>query len=738
MSDLRLPEHLVFGLDIGTRSIVGSVGYMDGKKFNVAGHYVKEHDTRAMMDGQIHDISKVGDTINIVKKELEKQIGRPLNDVCIAAAGRVLNTVTIHVDMERTDDLAIVEEDVYSLDMLGVEKAYDEMRRDYPDIEFYCVGYTVVKYYMNGYIIGNLEGHKAKTIGADILATFLPNEVIEGLYSATSLADLNVANLTLEPIAAINIAIPENFRLLNIALVDVGAGTSDISITKDGSIIAYGMIPHAGDEITEAIVQRCLCDFATAEKIKLASMKKSAKAVSYKDIMGLTQKLAPADVRAMYADTISNMTREIAEKIKELNGGKSVSAVFVVGGGGKAYGFTESLADYLGLAKDRVALRGEEVLGDVTFLMEGVKKDPLLVTPIGICMNFYNQKNHFVYVNINDERIKLYDNDHLTVVDAAMQIGFPNESLFPKRGTSLTFTLNEKTRMIRGGLGEAAKITVNGHDANINSKIAKNDKIYITKSTAGEAAKYTIGQLAEYKDSISFMINGVNVTCPRFADVNGNLEPASYEIKNDDVIIIRDFYTVEQVLAFMDIDSACKTVLVNGHKASMDEPVYAGFKVVVKEKDYLHDNDDDDMPQESESVTKSDVSSDSATTISNESDGSSSSNNVVSDNNVESITSEADGTNTIANTSKETTESQQPAVSVAPTPKTPVELYILVNNTPVVLKNKPSYIFVDILDFYPFDTRKAGGTELVMKINGVTCEFTTPLFEGSSVELYWK
>ena len=59
--------------------------------------------------------------------------------------------------------------------------------------------------------------------------------------------------MTLEPIAAINVAIPENYRMLNIALVDVGAGTSDISITRDGSIIAYGMIPHAGDELTAHI-----------------------------------------------------------------------------------------------------------------------------------------------------------------------------------------------------------------------------------------------------------------------------------------------------------------------------------------------------------------------------------------------------------------------------------------------------------------------------------------------------
>ena len=710
MGELKLPEHLVFGLDIGTRSIVGSVGYMDGKKFNVAGHYVKEHETRAMMDGQIHDIAKVGETIDFVKRELENQIGRPLNDVCIAAAGRVLKTVTIHVDMDRADDMAVTDEDIYSLDMLGVEKAYDIMRADYPDVEFYCVGYTVVKYYMNGYIIGNLEGHKGKNIGADILATFLPNEVIEDLYSATSIAKLNVANLTLEPIAAINIAIPENFRLLNIALVDVGAGTSDISITKDGSIIAYGMIPHAGDEITEAILNRCLCDFKTAETIKLNSMKKSTKSISYKDVMGLKQKLTPAEVRDMYADTVENMTREIAEKIKELNGGKSVNAVFVVGGGGKAFGFTESLANHLGIPKERVALRGEEVLGDVNFLVEGVKKDPLLVTPIGICMNFYNQKNHFIYVNINDERIKLYDNDHLTVVDAAMQIGFPNEALFPKRGKSLSFNLNNKLKMIKGDLGEAAYITVNGHEANINSKIAKNDKIYIKESTAGEDAIYTVGQLAEYKESISFMINGVNVTCPKFAEVNKELVTASYSIQDGDDIHIRDYYTVLQILQFMDFDSTGKVIYVNGHKASEDEPVYGGFKVNFEDIDYLNEQPEEMVNDLNE------VDIESAT-------------------DEEIIVDNTEASNESASATKVDEQNQPPVAT--PVSSIPINITITVNGTPVTLKNKASYIFVDILDFYPFNTQKAGGSDLVRKINGVRCDFTSPLNQGDSAELYW-
>ena len=68
MATLGEKQELVFGLDIGTRSIVGTVGYKADKRFEVVAQYVREHDTRAMMDGQIHDIGKVGNTIREVKE----------------------------------------------------------------------------------------------------------------------------------------------------------------------------------------------------------------------------------------------------------------------------------------------------------------------------------------------------------------------------------------------------------------------------------------------------------------------------------------------------------------------------------------------------------------------------------------------------------------------------------------------------------------------------------------------
>ena len=280
---------LVFGLDIGTRSIVGTVGYLNGGKFHVLAQRSKEHETRAMLDGQIHDIGKVGETISQVKEQLEADLGRELTEVCIAAAGRVLRTVTTYVENSFESDREITQEDVYSLCTMGVEKAYEEFQNSNTDtdMKFYCVGYTAMRYYMNGYQMGNLEGHKAKNIAVDLIATFLPDDVVDGLYKAVELAGLHVANLTLEPIAAIQVAIPEKFRMLNMALVDVGAGTSDISITKEGTITAYGMIPVAGDSLTDILVQHCLVEFEVAEQIKRKC--RTQETIEYEDIMGLPQ-----------------------------------------------------------------------------------------------------------------------------------------------------------------------------------------------------------------------------------------------------------------------------------------------------------------------------------------------------------------------------------------------------------------------------------------------------------------
>ena len=65
-------------------------------------------------------------------------------------------------------------------------------------------------------------------------------------------------------------------------------------------------------------------------------------------------------------------------------------------------------------------------------------------------------------------------------------------------------------------------------------------------------------------------------------------------------------------------------------------------------------------------------------------------------------------------------------------------MIVTVNGTPVLLKNKPNYLFVDILDFYPFDTSVAKGENLILTRNEEPCEFVTPIESGDLLKIYWE
>lgn len=723
-------NNLVFGLDIGTRSIVGTVGIkLSENSFIVEAMCSKEHDTRAMLDGQIHDIYKVTQTVLEVKQELERATGQKLESVCIAAAGRVLMTQTVETQIEYASDHVVTDEDVYSLDLNGVEEAYVQLGNQLgnTDVRFYCVGYSAVKYYLNGYSIAKLQGHHAQKIGVKLLATFLPEEVIEGLYTAVEGAGLRVENLTLEPIAAINVAIPEKFRMLNIALVDVGAGTSDICITNDGAVMAYGMIPYAGDELTEILAKKYLIEFNEAERIKVESTKK--KTVSFTDVMGIKTKLDSEQIQEDLKEEYQIITKNIADKIIELNGGKSVSAVFVVGGGGKYPGFVESLAKYLDLPLQRVALRGEEVLSNIMFRQSGIKKDSLIVTPIGICMNYYENNNTFVNVKANGANIKVFDNSNITVADVAMQMGIKNEELFPMLGENLKFTVNGEEKVIRGRAGEPAIIKLNGEVAAITTQIKDKDILDIVPSTKGTDAIAKLSDLSEYKESVRVYLNDVQMMIPIFATVNGQNQSADYEINENDEIEIDTQITLADIIMCAELDKE-GIYEIDGEQIDEDTIINEDDRIVCKqeeevvEMDFSYEEEQDLEPSYKSSLDKDFVSNTASTTI-----ATNGTTDITRDNALAAATSKDATVSGAKAPSTAAKDNSKPAGNM---------IFITVNGNVVKLYGKQSYIFVDILDFFDFDTNVLGGSKLMIKVNGVISQFTTPIKDGDNTEIYWE
>ena len=680
-------KELVFGLDIGTRSIVGTVGYKKGEDFIVVSQEVIEHTTRSMIDGQIHDIPKVGETVLKVKEKLEKNLKCELEDVCIAAAGRVLKTITTSVDLNYEYDTVISQEDIYSVESLGVEKAYEEFAKQNTDtVQFFCVGYSIIKYYINDLPIVNLIGHKGKKITIELIATFLPNDVVDGLTKAVEIADLNVANLTLEPIAAMHVAIPDRYRMLNIALVDVGAGTSDICITKSGSIVAYGMIPIAGDLLTEKIVEHCLVDFQTAEQIKRDAT--NLDVIKYEDILLLPQTITKEELNTLVETDIDTMTKQVANKIIELNGGKSVSAVFVIGGGGKFKGYTQKLSEALGIPAERVAIRGSEVMQNITFMQDDIIKDSMLVTPVGICLSYYEKGNNFIHILLNDKKIKVYNTGDMSVVDGIMQAGIANEDIFPKKGDSIHYTVDGINKTERGSMGESAIITVNGAVADLNTPMKSGDCIKLIPSTKGEDAKLFISKLEGSKLKLDIYVNDNMYNLPACISVNGELKSDNYQIKDGDAIEFKKYYKLEQLLDYLDRASdRAKKIYVNNEIADMDTLVYDNFKVVITNE--INTTLEDELDKE---VIELD--------------------NATYDREVLEESGISKGGNRT--------------------------IYVNINGMAYALSTKTNYVYVDIFDVFKFDMTVQQDKRLVTNLNGRPAGYLETINDGDFIEVAWK
>src|SRR5690625_3174616 len=321
----------VFALDIGTQSVTGIILNKHHNTYQVIDYCVIQHEERSMLDGQIQNVVQVANIISQVRNELEKNNG-PLQEVYVAAAGRALKTIQGTKTINITEQPITTDEEIKHIELSAVQHALSNLVHEQSDqfSEYHCVGYSVLHYKLDGNIIGSFIDQTGHEATVEIIATFLPKIVVESLLAALERANLTMKALTLEPIAAIHVLVPESMRRLNIALIDIGAGTSDIAISNHGTIIAYGMVPTAGDEITEAISDQYLLDFKVAEKTKQTIVNEQSATVH--DILGMETLITYEELVPQIMDRINELAQLLANEVRILNG-KSPQAVMLIGGG---------------------------------------------------------------------------------------------------------------------------------------------------------------------------------------------------------------------------------------------------------------------------------------------------------------------------------------------------------------------------------------------------------------------
>ncbi len=503
------PEDMVFALDIGTRSIIGIVGCVEEDKVKIVAIEREDHTERAMIDGQIENIDKVAMLAKRVKRRLESRLKVKLNQVCVAAAGRALRTKRADFEMELPGRQLIEDETISRLEAGAIskaEKAFDEENEDGQDSRnFYLVGYTVCQYYLDEYLMSSLKDHRGKRIKVDLIATFLPSEVIESLYTTMRKVGLEIASITLEPIAAINAAIPENLRLLNLVMVDIGAGTSDIAACTGGSVTGYTMATVAGDEITETIMKEYLVDFGTAEQMKAHIETKNK--IDYTDILGLEHQVSKENILKTIQGASELLCREIAGKVLEVNGG-APSALFLAGGGSKLSGLKEGLTAALQMDEKRVAVAGNNFKANA-YSDEYDLNNPEYATPLGIVISSgLKLINDSFRVTLNGKSAKLFRSGSFTVLNLLMMNGYSFQDMLGRSGRDLVVTLNGKRKVFYGVPSQPAALFVNQKEGKLSQIINAGDCIDFTPAVHGIPARAFLGDIEGALECEDITLNG--------------------------------------------------------------------------------------------------------------------------------------------------------------------------------------------------------------------------------------
>ena len=432
----------------------------------------------------------------------------------------------------------------------------------------------MISYKIDHEEIGNLIDQQGNEASVEVIATFLPKLVVESLLAALQRSQLEMEALTLEPIAAINVLIPPSMRRLNVALVDIGAGTSDIAITDLGTVTAYGMVPIAGDEVTEAISDVYLLDFPHAEQAKRNLH--SHDSVTITDILGFETNVSRQEMIAAISESIDRLASAISEEILSLNNQRAPKAVMLVGGGSLTPELPKRLAAKLQLPENRVAIRGVDAIAKLQLTPEMLQRGPELVTPIGIAIAAKLSPVRYVSVVVNNQTVRLFDLKQLTVGDCLLASGIPFSKLYGKPGMALIVNINGQNVTIPGTYGEPPTILKNGLPASLEDKISDGDNIIVEKGKDGTTAEVQLGDLLDYIPCKKITVNGAPYEINAKIYKNGQTVLLDEKINDRDVIVVKIPETVEELLQELQLSDQLEkikpfTIQINSSQETFEQ-----------------------------------------------------------------------------------------------------------------------------------------------------------------------
>jgi cell division protein FtsA len=371
------------GLDIGTTKIVAMVGEKNQfNKVKILG--VGKSQSLGVHRGVVNNITQTIQSIKIAVDEAQSKSGVDVKEVAVGIAGQHIRSLqhSDYITRENPDevinenDIDKLIDQVYKLVMLPGEEIIHVLPQD-----FKVDGQSEIKEPIGMY---------GRRLEANFHIVVGQVSSIRNIGKCIKSAGLEMGDITLEPLASSDAVLSEEEKEAGVALIDIGGGTTDVAIFKDGIIKHTAVIPFGGNVITEDIKEGCSIIGNQAEQLKIKfgsawpGENKDSEIVSIPGLRGrdpkeISLKTLSKIINARVVEIIEQAYLEIKNYGHE-DSKKKLIAGIVLTGGGSQLRHLKQLAEYVTGMDTRIGFPGEHLAGDSN------EYNPIYSTAVGLLM----------------------------------------------------------------------------------------------------------------------------------------------------------------------------------------------------------------------------------------------------------------------------------------------------------------------------------------------------------------
>ncbi len=386
-----MEKNISVGLDIGTTKIVAMVGSRNEfKKLKILG--IGKSQSLGVHRGVVNNITQTIESIKYAIEEAKVESGKQhIKEVVVGIAGQHIRSLqhSDYITRENPDkvidnnDIDELINQVYKLVMLPGEEIIHVLPQD-----FKVDGQSEIKEPIGMYG-SRLEANFHIVVGQV--------SSIRNIGRCIKSAGLEMGDITLEPLASADAVLSDEEKKAGIALIDIGGGTTDVAIFKEGIIRHTAVIPFGGNVITEDIKEGCSIMGNQAEQLKIKfgsawpGENKETEIVAIPGLLGrdpkeISLKTLSKIINARVVEIIEQVYLEIKnygheEAKKKLIGG------IVLTGGGSQLKHLKQLVEYVTGMDTRVGFPGEHLAGDTN------NSNPIFSTAVGLVMKAIENNN---------------------------------------------------------------------------------------------------------------------------------------------------------------------------------------------------------------------------------------------------------------------------------------------------------------------------------------------------------